>query len=208
MAGRASHWRVLAVTAVLAAGPVRAQQATTNDSPLIGGFADHLVAAQGGRIDWTNGYILADGLGYAEGVDKQQELLAERAATVVAARNALAIAQGIRLDAWAAVGDAPDGQVRLEGIVKGHKIIDSRWQPQADPPSCHVVLRVPLWGIKSVASVFSKSQSIRLRRAPAGRSRLPFSRAEVSDFVLVVDARGLKLTPCLFPCLVEWSVAE
>ena len=79
---------------VVAAGPAGAQQATTNDSPLIGGFADHLVAAQGGCIDWTNGYILADGLGYAEGVDKQQELLAERAATTTPATPATAVGCG------------------------------------------------------------------------------------------------------------------
>ena len=193
----------LLVAPGLVGEPGWAQHAFADQPPLTGGFIDHLQATPGGRIDWTSGYILAEGVGYGQGVDKQQELLAERAATVVAARNALAMAKGIRLDAWTAVGDMGEGQVRLEGIVKGHKIVESRWEPQADPPACHVVLRVPLWGVKSVSSVFRKSQSARLRRARAERSRLPVGRADVSDFVLVLDARGLKLRPCLFPCVVD-----
>ncbi|UCG32913.1 MAG: hypothetical protein JSU68_14765, partial [Phycisphaerales bacterium] len=169
------------------------------------GFLDHIVWTEGGRIDWTGGFILAEGVGYAQGVDKQQELLAERAATVVAARNALAIAKGIRLDAWTTVGDVRDGLIRLEGVVKGHKVVASHWDPNAKPPECRVELRVPLWGVKSVASLYAGTLRAQHGRRTARRRPVPDSRADVSDFVLVLDARGLKLNPCLFPCLVEDS---
>jgi hypothetical protein len=173
------------------------------DLPLTGGFIDHVVDAPAGRIDWANGYLLADGIGFGEGVDKQQEFLAERAATVVAARNALLLAEGIRVDAHGTVGDLGEGLVRVEGIIKGHKIVASLWEPDVRPPRCRVVLRVPLWGIKSVASIFAESQRAKLQRGGIPRRRLPVGEADVSDFVLILDARGGKVTPCLFPVLLD-----
>jgi hypothetical protein len=192
-------------TAVMLTVESAGAQPPGQDVLLTGGYRDHIVSVAGGHIDWTGGYILAEGVGYAEGVDKQQELLAERAATVIAARNALAIAKGIRLDAWAAVGDMREGLVRLEGVVKGHEVVSSHWDPAAQPPECRVEVRVPLWGVKSVASLYANSLRAQPRRRRAPRRPIPARHADVSDFVLVLDARGLDLKPCLFPCLVEDS---
>ena len=193
----------LALMLVVAVSPARAQTDTASAAPLTGGFVDHVQPADIGVIDWTNGYILADGIAYAEGTDKQQELLADRAACVVAARNALAIAKGIRINDSMVIGDQKDALVRVEGRIKGHKVIESHWRPDADPPTCRVVLRVPLWGVKSVASVFVRNEQQRVRRSRERRCGLRVDRVDISDFVLVLDARGLDLAPCLFPVVTD-----
>lgn len=186
---------VLAGNGVLAVAQARGQQS----APLTGGFADCLEPADGGRVDWTNGFILAEAVGLAEGVDKQQELLAQQAARTLAARNALALARGIRIDADGTVGDVRNGLIRVQGVVRGHEVVESQWLPDADPPQCRLVLRVPLWGATSVASVFAAAQQARCRQAGRERWALIVDRVDVSDFVLVLDARGVGARPCLYP---------
>lgn len=196
---------MLVPIAVMLAAESAGAQSPGHGAALTGGYRDHIVPVAGGHIDWTGGFILAEGVSYAQGVDKQQELLAERAATVVAARNALAIAKGIRLDAWTTIGETREGLILLEGVIKGHKVVASQWDPSAEPPECRVELRVPLWGVKSVASLYANTLRAQPRRRTAPRRPIPAGRADISDFVLVLDARGLELNPCLFPCLVEDS---
>lgn len=180
----------------------------TNSKPakpplLTGGFIDHLQPVQGGKVDWANGYILAEGTGMAHDRSDQQKLMAERAAEVIAARNALAIAQGIRIDSTGRFADLREGTVHLEGAIRGHQVVGTAWLPGSRPPQCKVTLRVPIWGVRALASVALPIHQARQADKPMPRLALTAQRADVSDFVLVIDARGHKVTPCLFPAVVS-----
>ena len=200
-----ARWVVAVVVLALVVRVAWADEPQPADAGVVltGGFVDHVVPADGGRIDWTNGYVLAEGVGYAEGTDKQQELLAQQAARTLAARNALALVQGIQIDESATVGGVRNGVVAIQGLVRGHEVAESQWLPHEDPPRCRLVLRVPLWGVKSVASLFRDSQQAHRRQVGADRWALVTKRVDVSDFVLVLDARGTRIEPCLFPVVTD-----
>ncbi|MCP4590995.1 MAG: hypothetical protein GY842_09640 [bacterium] len=169
---------------------------------LVAGFVPHQQVCPTGRIDWTGGYLEAAGRGIAESTDNQGQLMAKRAATLDAAANALASAAGINLDANGRAGGVRNGRVMLDGVVKGHEVTSVRWRPDLDPPEMHVRLRVPLWGVKSVASVCYEAHrryvaSTVLRAVPLAKGNV-----DVSDAVLVIDARGTGLEASLFPVVV------
>lgn len=190
-----------------ATGLVRGQE---KDAPrevvqLTGGFADHIVPGAGGRIDWTNGYILAEGQGLAQrgGFDKQAQLLAQKAAREMALRNALAMASGIRIDADGRVGQIANGLVRIEGTLRGHQEDKVEWFGDEDPPRARVTVRVPLWGVTAVSSWVAPLHRARQTRNGGPRRGLVVAQADVADFLLVIDARGADLAPCLFPVVKD-----
>ncbi len=181
--------------------PVENRRHDAGPVNLSGGFADHTEPGDGGSIDWTNGFILGRGVGYGQGRDKQQELLAHEAARTLALRNALALTQGIRIDAGGTVAGLRDGLVRVQGVIRGHQEVESRWLPHKQPPESQVVMRVPLWGVDGVATVFAPTHRARQEQVGAPRRALIVERVDVTDFVLVVDARGRGLATSLFPVI-------
>jgi len=165
--------------------------------PLPAGLSAHVRPTAGGQIDWAGGYILAEGIGKANGRTDQDRMMAQRAADVVAARNALLIVNGLPVDARGKFANLRVGEVRLRGVVKGHERISSDWRPNRNPPECEVRLRVPIWGAKGVASLVyarQRQQRIRIQR----RIMLAAGAKEVES-VLIIDARGMNVDPCLFP---------
>ncbi len=193
-----------AIAPSYARGPDRPAPAATS---LPDDFTPHHQPVKGGRVDWTGGYILAEGIGHPNGRESSEgraKAMAMRAAELVAARNALAMARGIRLDAGRKVADIAEGRVQIEGIVRGHRMIRSQWDPKARPPIARVVLEVPLWGVRGVAAVLAPSERNRAVRTAGGRRlQLVASVTQVTDAVVVIDARGRNLTPCLFPVVVD-----
>lgn len=165
------------------------------------GFEHHVVDVPGGRIDWTRGLLWVEGIGRAKGNSPQHKLMAIRAAEMVAARNALAAAAAIRTG-----GDAylrpRGGAGRLHGVIQGHRVVSTEWQPQARPPTARVTLEVPLWGTQGVASA-----AWRTRGMTAGEARprvaLSTQPADRGESSIVVDARGLAFSECLFPTIVD-----
>lgn len=185
--------------AITAACPLSAMAQGTGLPP---GLTAHVRPVAGGFIDWAEGFILAEGKGIAESRDEQGQLMAQRAATVDASRNALAIALGVPLDGKALVEGAGDARVRIQGVIRGHQVKDSEWFPNETPPRARVVLRVPFWGAKGVATVFyEKQRSAAARRA--NRLSLIAEEVDVSEAVLIIDARGRKTAPCLFPVVTD-----
>jgi len=180
---------VAALATFLAVAPCGADEDATQ-TLLPTGFTAHKRPVQSGEVDWAAGEIIAEGLGKAEGRSARQ--MARRGATVVAVRNAMAIALGIQIDADGTFQNIQNGEVHLKGVVKGHKVVSTEWFPDRQPPECIVRVSVPLWGIEGVSSVVY---------AVTGGRRLPLTvkRADVSNVVLVIDARGTPLDPCLFP---------
>ncbi len=153
------------------------------------------------EIDWTHGYIRVEGRGVGKRASAQGKLEADRAAVVVALRNAVALAAGISVDASGSLGGVRDGRVRIEGTIKGFTKLSSTWDP--DKKECRVVIECPLWGVEGVAEVFVGDQRAKVARG--GRERLTLSerRVDVSDFVILIDARDAGVKPCLFPTIVD-----
>ena len=167
------------------------------------GFEPHIRDMMGGRVDWANGYVIAEGKGNAYGKTNQDRLMAKRAAHVVAARNALAIVMGLQVDGDGRFADVQGGEVRLRGVVKRHETISVDWRPNKTPPECRVQLKVPIWGVKGVASVAYTAQVQKSLRSRRRRPVLATASKDVSDEVLVIDAREMEVRPCLFPLVVE-----
>jgi len=57
--------------------------------------------------------------------------------------------------------------------------------------------------VRGLSSLFLSSHRARLDRSAGRRLALIVSTADVSDFVLVLDARGRELSPCLFPEILD-----
>jgi hypothetical protein len=181
----------------------RADDETLVAEAMVAGFAAHIQAATGGRVDWTAGVILAEGRGIAEATSDQGQLMAKRAATLDAAANALAIAAGLNVDAHGRAGAVRNGRVLLEGVIKGHEVVETTWRPDLQPPEMRVVLRVPLWGVTSVSAVLYDAYREHVSAAGLRRISLVTERVDVSDAVLVIDARGTGLQTALFPVVVN-----
>lgn len=167
------------------------------------GMQPHLSSVAGGQIDWANGFILAEGIGKAQGKTDQDRLMAKRAGKVVAARNALAMALGLRVDGRGRFSDLGYADIHIRGVLKNYKIVSVDWRPNAAPPECKVTIEAPIWGAKAVASIVT-ADAVRtaMRRK---RSHLMPAKAgqPESDEILVIDARGLTIEPCLFPVVEE-----
>lgn len=161
------------------------------------GFTNHTQPVKNGEVDWTTGEIMAEGLGKAEGRAARQ--MARRGATAVAVRNAMAIALGIKIDANGTFENIQNGEVHLQGVVKGHKVVSDEWFPDRKPPECIVRVSVSLWGVKGVSSVVYADQHRKALVTGGRRVALTAERMDVSDVVLVIDARGTDIDPCLFP---------
>jgi hypothetical protein len=186
---------------LLACGPVGA------DDPdgvwvLPGGFTAHVRAVPGGRVDWAGGTIMAEGLGKAASNTRQDRLMAKRAAEVVAARNALAVAMGLQVDADGRFQDIQGGKIRLRGVVTGKRTVSVEWRPNKMPPECVVTLSVPIWGVKGTASIVYAAQRRKASRR-GQRLALPTTDGGISDEILVIDARGVGVVPCLFPAVIR-----
>lgn len=168
-------------------------------------FLRHVDVVENGRIDWTDGVIFAEGLGLAKGTDEQQRKMARRAAEIVAARNALKIAQDLsNADEPHRAGAPPVQRIRVRGVIRGHTIVAGTWMPEARPPECRVTLRVPFWGVFGAggdrpaatpgrATVVlpgsRKSTSGPSTTAPAADSGA--NAVAEPGSVLIIDARGL-----------------
>lgn len=173
------------------------------DDVVPAGFQPHVRPARGGRIDWARGVIIAEGKGVARGKTDQDRLMAKRAGKVVAARNALLVANGIQVDADGRFAAIRNGQVRVSGILRDLQTVSVTWQPNRDPPECIVGIHVPIWGAKGLASVAHAAQRRKAMARAGGRLVLVAAEVDVSDEILVIDARGVTTEPCLYPVVVD-----
>ncbi len=173
-----------------------------DDMALPAGCVPHMQSVDGGEIDWGGGYIVAIGRGEARGTSDQDRHMARRAAEVVAARNVLAVACGVRVDADGCLADVQNGEVRLRGVLKGHKTISVDWRPNEQPPVCYVRMRAPLWGAKGAATIISDAMCAKARRATARRLPLAAASGALEEMIVVIDARGVKVHPCMFPSVL------
>lgn len=105
-----------------------------------------------GSINWTGGYISAYGHGTSRptGNKAKDQIMAKRAAEVVAHRVLLETIKGVKIDSVTTVENLAlvEDKIRsrVEGIVKGAQIIDSKVEWIGGSPLATVEMRVCLNG--------------------------------------------------------------
>lgn len=126
---------------------------------------DVIESLPGGAINWTEGYVYADGYGTASPdikLNAQRRLLSRRAAVVDAQRNLLEITKGVRLTSMTKVSDmmvANDTTAtRVRGVVQGAQIVKENYQNDI----YSVEMRMPVGG-KLMEAVLDEQQ---LAKAP------------------------------------------
>lgn len=142
-------------------------------------------------VNWAGQVVRATGQGAPDlkaANPAQARLGAERAALADALRNLLAQVKGISVDGTKSVNDlmAKDEiRTRVEGLVRGYKIVNKRYFSDS---GVEVEIEVPLALLSDVVDPDATQQLA--VGSPA---------AEKVNTGLVIDARGLKVTPSLMP---------
>ncbi len=146
-------------------------------------------------VNWGGQMIKATGAGAPDLSVKnpaQARLGAERAATLDAMRNLLAQVKGIQINAEKKMDDAmKDDKIkaRVEGLLRGYKIVGKRYFSDG---GVEIDLEVP---VALLTEVFDP-EPIQLL---AGLK----IEGEKTNTGLVIDARGLKVTPALAPRVLD-----
>jgi hypothetical protein len=118
----------------------------------------------------------------------QARLGAERAAQLDAFRNLLAQVKGLQISAGKTMSDAmakDEIKAKVEGIVRGFKIVGKRYYSDG---GVEVDVEVPLAMLTDVIDPEPQQQQLTTK-----------TDGEQANTGLVIDARGLKVTPALSP---------
>ena len=160
------------------------------------GLAQEVTAKHGqANINWTTKTIQATGSGApslkAANVAVAR-LGAERAAKMDAFRNILEAVKGVKISGTGTVGEAMTGETKakVEGVVRNFKVLDTKYYSDG---GVDLIVEVPLDGVTAAA-------------VDAGTS---VSKGEATDVTgVVINAKGLKLSPALAPRILDESGKE
>jgi hypothetical protein len=150
-----------------------------------GSFQQQITLPNGetAMIDWSAGQLTATGLAVAPSnveTEAQGQVLARRGAILDAQRMLVEVIGGVRLDAETTMINAMANDVvrsSVEGLVQGAIVKEEQWDGQIYT----MTLELPLERVNTVVDVPVMRIGIE-PQAPSG---------------LVIDARGLDLTPAL-----------
>lgn len=151
-------------------------------------------AKPAGAVNWEGQVLKATGSGAPDmkaSSPAQARLGAEMAAKMDAFRNLLSQAKGVQITSGRTVDDEMrDGEVkgRVEGVIRGYRVTDKRYFSDS---GVEIDVEVPL---AAIASAVYKSEG-----APPALNR----EGEAKSTGLIVDARGLKVSPALAPRLID-----
>ncbi len=162
----------------------------------LGGEYKHCVEALGGgRIDWTRGEILARGVGKARSSSAKALAQARRAARLEAARNAILLISGVRVDANGRYPDIERADLSIKGVLRNFEETSVEYDPRGRTVT--LTLRVPLYGANGVVRMSGIPTHRRAGKwfAPRGEGV-----AEGVELVLI-DARKTRFKPVMFPRL-------
>jgi hypothetical protein len=146
-------------------------------------------------VNWGGQMIKATGAGAPDLSVKnpaQARLGAERAALLDAMRNLLAQVKGVQINAEKKMDDAmKDDKIkaRVEGLLRGYKVVGKRYFSDG---GVEIDLEVP---VALLTEVFDPEPIQMLAGLKV--------EGEKTNTGLVIDARGLKVTPALAPRLVD-----
>ncbi len=146
-------------------------------------------------VSWSGQVVRATGSGAPDLKAQnpaQARLGAERAALADALRNLLAQVKGVSVDGTRKMGDLMEKdeiKLRVEGLVRGYKIINKRYFSDS---GVEVEIEVPLALLTEVLD--PDATQVLAAGKPDG---------DKTTTGLVIDARGLKVTPALLPRVLD-----
>lgn len=157
-----------------------------------------------GEINWSKKTVTATGSGAATNKDNiaQARLMAERAAKLDALRNILETIQGIQITSARNAGDImSNGEVksRIQGMAQGFKVVDTKYYSDG---SVDVIVQMPIDENLTNALVEKP-------KAAASKPARKLNTDGPESFTgLVINARGLGVTPSMAPRVVDESGKE
>ncbi|MFO0596079.1 MAG: LPP20 family lipoprotein [Myxococcaceae bacterium] len=146
-------------------------------------------------VDWKGQVVRATGSGAPDmkaSNPAQARLGAERAALADALRNLLQQVKGVSVDGTKKMGDLMEKdevKMRVEGVVRGYKIVNKRYFSDS---GVEVEIEVPLAMLSDIIDP-DTTQMLAVGK-PDG---------DKGNTGLVIDARGLNVTPSLMPRLLD-----
>jgi len=167
--------------------------------PLPSPLRSYVEATDRGDIDWTNGEILARGVGKVTGSGPQAMGMGRRAGRLAAARNAVLLAAGLRIDPSGRRFDIANGKISVEGVLRDFEETESRYDPGSR--TVIVTLRVPLYGINGLVDKTGVVVSQREAKWSWSHGEGAEKPARACTDSIIVDARGTDFKPLMFPVL-------
>jgi hypothetical protein len=161
-----------------------------------------LAHAEAGEVDWQKKVVKCTGAGAANLRDAQgnpavARIGAEKAAKLDAVRNCMETIKGVTIQQGQTVGGAIGSDKALagkvQGIVKGYKVVDKRY---FEDGGVELDVEVPMDGVLADALM------------PKAEGKAPAAAGEPAGTCLVVDARGKKLAKALAPRILDEAGAE
>ena len=154
-----------------------------------------------GEINWSKKTVTATGSGAATMKDNvaASRLMAERAAKLDALRNILETIQGIQITGGRNAGDImSNGEVksRISGMAQGFKVVDTKYYSDG---SVDVIVQMP---------IDENLTNALIEKPKASKARKVNTEGPESFTGLVVNARGLGLTPSMAPRVLDESGKE
>jgi hypothetical protein len=167
-----------------------------------------------GKINWSEGYIEAIGIGAPPEryIGKPNARpMALRAAKIDAYRNLLEVTQGVRIDSSTVVKDfTVESDVinaQVQGLVKGAKVVNQEYLSDG---TVEVTVRMGLAGSFSqviIPKALDRRRSMAPPDVPPPPPVTPAPAAAVYTG-MVVDARGLQARPAMSPKVVDENGKE
>lgn len=188
--------------AVLCAGLLASASAQAGDAKDPAAAADDSVVQKlgHGEINWSKKVVTATGSGAANLKDAsvaQARLMAERAAKLDALRNILETIQGIQVSGSRNATDLmSNGEIksRISGMAQGYKVVDTKYYSDG---SVDVIISMPI----------DENLTNALVERPK-KARKVSTEGAAGFSGLIVNARGLGLTPSMAPRIVDEAGKE
>ena len=181
----------------LAATPANAQKDPAGDDTSVVQKLAH------GEINWSTKTVTATGSGAAnlkDGSVAKARLMAERAAKLDALRNIIETIQGIQVSGSRNAADVmSNGEIKskIQGMAQGFKVVDTKYYSDG---SVDVIVSMPIDENLTNALVEKPKASAKPRKVS--------TTGPESFSGLVVNARGLGLTPSMAPRILDESGKE
>jgi len=147
---------------------------------------------EGGEIDWTRGEVRAIGVGKMEGRGGADFAMAQRAARLAAARNAVLLMAGIPAGPGTRFSTVERGRITVDAIVRDFRETASDYDPKTATVTSTIA--IPLYGASGVVRLIGVVPD-----KPAKRWNWPENKGGSPPEWVVLDARGSKFQPCMFP---------
>ncbi len=192
---------LIALTALFLIGTLGAADADNKD--------DVTQDVPHGKVNWTKQYVYATGSGAPDLKAPNvavARLGAERTAKLDAMRNLLEAIKGVGVTGSTTVSNSMETSMEVkshvEGVVKGMEIVTTKYYSDG---GVDVTVRVPLSTIsEKIQSSGAADTAIQTKETVAQPKQAEPAAVETSKGgdkkdVLVLDVRGAKFTPALFP---------